>query len=379
MKKIIYFTTAIDKTDYKDYLEYWDVSPNLSNQNFHYKLIKAISITNEVNVISVRPINKNYQLDKLESGIKVEDNIIWNYVEVKNSRLDKLLSLDKRIKEVVNEERKNECVIIVDTMNRYLLKEAIKYAHRYKFKIYGVCTDNPINISFVSNGYKKDLLSMGKKLDGYIALTPKLNELFNINNKPYVLIDGITENFEPETNINIKFPYVFFGGSLLPRYGVDNLIEAFERLNKVNLKLVICGHHEPEGFKEKIKKYSDIIYLGPLTYDDVCAIQKEAECAVNPRPTDVLIDEYSIPSKTLEYLSNEVLTISVDNALLKKHYKDAIIWTKTGSADELYVALVRALSLSDKEKEKYISIGKELVEKYTSLDSVNKLIQELIL
>ena len=65
----------------------------------------------------------------------------------------------------------------------------------------------------------------------------------------------------------------------------------FERLNKVNLKLVICGHHEPEGFKEKIKKYSDIIYLGPLTYDDVCAIQKEAECAVNPRPTDVLIDE----------------------------------------------------------------------------------------
>ena len=62
--KCIYFTTAMDNTSFKEYLSNWKVAPNLSNQNFHNKLIHSLALTHDVDVISVRSINKHYKEKK---------------------------------------------------------------------------------------------------------------------------------------------------------------------------------------------------------------------------------------------------------------------------------------------------------------------------
>ena len=379
MAKVFYFTTALSNEDYKDYLSLWSVPPNLSNQNFHNKFIRSISLTHPVEVISLRPINNKFGAKTLHSATKIEKNITWNYIKVSSNLVDKYLNTSKRILSTIKNKIDSESVIFVDVLNRALLKAALKAKAKYNCCVIGICTDNPYNISFVRNGYGDEIINLSSNLDGYVALTNKLLELFNKQKKPSVVIDGITESVNYDSKIEIEGDYLFFGGSLMKKYGVYNLIDAFERLDIKNLKLVICGHHEESDFKTYIKDIKNVIYLGALPYQDVIAIERKAVCAINPRPIDPQIDNYSIPSKTLEYLASGVLTICVENKLLKEKYKDAIIWAKSGNVGDLYQAIEKALKLNNREKEKLITLGLKYIEQNTSFKNINKKVSELFL
>ena len=377
MSKLYYFTTAQDKEEFASSLLKWKVSPNLSNQNFHNKFIRALSLDHNVEVISVRPINSNYQDKEMPSLIKEEGNISWRYVKVKQGRLDKKLFLSSRILKIASPSSREDSVI-VDTLNLSLLESAKKFARKNKLKLIGVCTDNPLNISFTSNYYKNKLLKLGQSLDGYICLTPKLNDLYNVKGKPSVLIDGITEeSVIKEPKNKIEGDYLFFGGSLMREYGVRELMKAFESLERKDLKLVICGHHEEENFKEYVKNFENVIYLGALGYDEVNALESHALIAINPRPINEKIDDYSFPSKTLEYLSNGVLTISVRNTILEKNYQDCIIWAKSSDVEDLKEALQEALSLDKEEVNKIKKLSKQIVASRTSFSSINIKLSEL--
>lgn len=379
MSKVIYFTNAVSQTMFVDYLKKWRVSPNLSNQNFHNKLIKAISKYNKVDVVSIRPINANFNSKKLPQLVEDEFNISWRYPKVSTSRVAKLLFLNKRIKKVLPAKEKYEA-IFVDTLNLSLLKSAIKVAKRFKCKIYGICTDNPNNISFTTESYKKNLIKLGRSLDGYISLTKAITDLYNKNNKPYIQIDGVSEEYEESSKPLINGKYIYFGGSLMEEYGVFSLIEAYKDINPKDIKLVLCGHHvNINQLNAAIKDNQNIIYLGPVNYEDNLNLVKHSLFSVNPRPINPKIDEYSIPSKTLECISLGVINVTVDNRLLKEHYKDCIIWSKSSSKEDLKEALNKALSLDNEEKNKLIKKGKEKVMERTSLEVIGKLIHDLII
>ena len=106
-------------------------------------------------------------------------------------------------------------------------------------------------------------------------------------------------------------------------------------------------------------------------------MEKHSLCAVNPRPIDPTIDDYSIPSKTLEYLANGTITITVKNNLLYERYGKAILWSKSGSIEDLENALEKAIDLNEKERESLINNSLQLINKFTSFEAVNKEIQKL--
>ena len=361
MNKIIYFTTAQDNKRYPAYL---------SNQNFHNKLIRALSLTHEIEVISVRPINQNFKLNELPFEVVNDDKITWKYIREKNSKIDKFLNLSRRINNALEEKYPSSTVIFVDTLNLSLLQNACKTAKRFGLKIYGVCTDNPLNISFTNDSYNQKLISLTKSLDGYISLTHDINNLFNGQDKPFVVIDGVTEQVEIKDKPDIKDPYIYFGGSLMREYGVYSLIDAFNKLEDKNIKLVIAGHHEPKDFKNYIKGNPNIIYLNAIPYIDVIKYEKHAICCVNPRPVSPQIDNYSIPSKTLEYLANGTLTITVDNNILNKRYEKCLIWAKSGYEKDLLDALNKAINMDEKEKEAMIHTALDTINKYTSFENI---------
>lgn len=375
--KYIYFTNAMDNGSFKDYLEGWKVSPNLSNQNFHNKLIRALSLSHDVDVVSVRAINKNYSHKKLEAKIIKEGNVFWKYPLVKRSRIDKYFNLFKRIKSITMQDSR---LIFVDVLNFSLIRAALKYRKKYNMPIIGVCTDSPYNISFTKKRRNKKLVELGQTLDGYIVLTPKLNELYNIHGKPSVCIDGVSEipaKYE-EQKINDK--YIYFGGSLMKKYGVLNLIEAYKMLGREDIKLVICGHHlERDRLYKAIDGNENIMYLGPVSYEENLSLERYSVLAVNPRPTDPKIDLYSFPSKTLEYLANGCLTIAVENEMLQEHYGPCIIWSKTGSPEDLYETMRKALELKRTDREILSILGKNKVMQYTSLENINHQIDEELL
>ena len=378
MNKIIYFTNAVDQEYFKEYLKLWKVSPNLSNQNFHNKVIKALETSFEVEVVSVRPINSNFAYKKLPQGFKSFGKVTWKYTEVSNNRLAKFLLLNKRIKDVLDKDDK-ETAIFVDTLNLSLLKAAKKVAKQKKCKVYGICTDNPHNISFTSDYYKNQLVKLGQSLDGYVVLTEAISKIYNVNNKPFIKIDGVSEEFSNISERLIKEDYIYFGGSLMKEYGVYDLVVAFKELNLKNMKLVLCGHHLVNTLFDEIKGNKNIQYLGPVSYEDNLNLEKYAAVSVNPRPINPLIDDYSIPSKTLECLAVGSLNITVKNKLLEENYKDCIIWSKSSNKEDLKVALEKALSLDKKDREKIIALGKEKVMQRTSIKVVGKLLHDLVI
>lgn len=372
MTKIIYFTLAQDLKSYQDYLSNWKVSPNTSNQNFHNKLIRALALGHKVEVISVRPINFNYSFNKLDSSEVQEDNINWHYIKVTRSKVDKLLFNGSRIKRVTKNIELSDSVIVVDTLNLSLLRYAYLLGKKHNIKVYGVCTDNPNNISFISAGYKAKLLKYGRKLDGYIALTKDIEALYNVNNKKSVLIDGISEELSFDKPI-INDNYIFFGGSLMKEYGVYNLIDAFNQLETKNLKLVICGHHEPSDFKKYIENNGDIIYLGSKSYAEVASLEHYSILCVNPRPINEQIDKYSIPSKVIEYMANSALVVSVKNNILEENYSQYIVWAVDNSPESLKAAIEKAINVN---KNEIIDEARKKVLERTSKESVSKLITE---
>jgi len=373
MQKIIYFTSCQDSKSFKSNLKNYGITPNLSNQNFHNKLVRSFGLTHNVDVISIRPINKSYKFNSLEASEYQENNINWHYIKCVKSRVDKYVLLDTRISKIMKRIVSKDSVIVTDTMNLYILKEALKYSRKYNIKTIGVCTDNPYNISFVKENYKKSLIANTKRLSSYICLTNDINNLFNIDKK-YIVIDGVTENVTSLPASIIKDNYIYFGGSLMKEYGVNEVIEAFNTLKIKDLKLVLAGHHEPSNFKELVAKNTNIIYMGSVDYETNITLEHYALCCVNPRPINDSIDRFSFPSKVLEYLSSGSITVSTMNPILMKHYLDNIIWSKSEKANDLSDAIKKALSFRHEDKVSFIEKAKREVLSRTSLSNVNILI-----
>ena len=58
--RIIYFTTACEKSYYDSFICNWESSLNTSIQSLHNRLIRSLAMTHEVEVISVRPFSRKY-------------------------------------------------------------------------------------------------------------------------------------------------------------------------------------------------------------------------------------------------------------------------------------------------------------------------------
>ena len=260
--KIVYFTTAMEESAYKQFSSCWTVALNPSNQNFHNKLIRSIGINNSICVISIRPFSKrNCKITKLISETSEDGNIKWNYLSIPKNRLKKTKSCTKQALTILRGINLKETIFITDTINPTVITVANKVNSKLNRPILGVCTDSPSNISGTTRSYTLYLLNQAKNLDGYITLTNGLNDLFNENKKPNIVVEGLVENELPNKGENIYGKYIFFGGALMQKYGIYNLISAYKQLNNMHIKLIICGHHCNENLLKSVCPKSKIIFL----------------------------------------------------------------------------------------------------------------------
>lgn len=373
----------MDKRDFDEYLNHWSSHPNPSNQNFHNKMIRSLSINNKVDVISARPFSKTLcDIKGLKKSEKEDGNITWHYISIQRNFFKKIINGTKQVTALVKKFATDDSIIFVDTINSSIAHYTKHAMKRRNNKIIGICTDSPSNISGTSRSYTMYLLSHANNYSGYIALTAGLNELFNTNNRPHLILEGLVEQNLVVKNTQYE-NYFFFGGALLPRYGIYDLIKAFKIFNKEQkYKLVFSGHHSNDkALKEEIGDDNNIIYLGAITISDCLSLEKGAIANINPRPFSEDLDRYSVPSKTLEYLTSGVPTISVKNSKLQKTVGDYVIWSKSSSEKDLVKVLEHVVSLTESERQKLGEDAKQQVLELYSLKStnskINKFLEEL--
>ena len=377
--KIIYVTTSLEENDYNKFNKLWKVSLNPSNQNFHNKIIRALSLNNEVEVISIRPYSHtNCTVKSLNAQRRQIGNITYNYLSISKNRFLRLHSIKKQSKKLLSDLKLEKAVIVTDTINPKCIVTANYLHKRFNYPAVGICTDSPSNITGTSRSYTLYLLNQSAKLDGFITLTEGLNMLFNKENKEHINIEGVVESSEIEER-NTKNRYFFFGGALLPRYGVYNLIKAFKKIEDKKVSLLICGHHaDEEAIKNAIRNEPRIKYLGTLPIKEVLELEKDAIANINPRPFTQDLDRLSIPSKTLEYLSSNSVTISVRNTELESKFANLAIWAQSGEVEDLYLAMDKALKMSPEERKKMAYAARTVCLSLYSIEKIGKKLSDFL-
>jgi len=378
--QIIYFTTSLYEEDYPSFQKAWKVSLNPSNQNFHNKMIRSLAQIAQVEVFSLRPFSKSRcRIKKLESETKNINNITYHYLRVPVNPFFRYHSFLTQSKKIIKNLYLDDAVIFADTINPKTIKLANVIGKKASLPVIGICTDSPSNISGTRRSYTMYLLRQAQNLSGYIALTKSLEELFNINNKPSLIIEGLVEDKPLENLKEENKPYFFFGGALMSRYGVYDLIEAFKLLKNDDVNLLICGHHfDLRELHESIKSDKRIQFLGILPVEDVLRYEAHAIANINPRPFSEDLDRFSIPSKTLEYLYSGKLTISVRNSILQKSFSDDAIWCKSSDKKDLLEGMEKALLMSSEQRQKIGARAQEKVIKLYSLKTISQKINQFL-
>lgn len=372
--RIIYFTTACQKDYYDSFIYNWDSSLNTSIQGLHNRLIRSLAMTHEVEAISARPFSRRYcKLKMLPGATDQEGKITWHYLEIKGNKFFRNLFAKAQAKKIFNKMKLKDCIILTDTLNPFLLKCSTYFAKKYNLPIIGICNNTPSGIHHTGVSYTKLLLSMASDLSGYITLTSSLNELFNKQNHPSLIIEGVLENKHKNINIKQYGDYIFYYGDLEEKYGVYALIKAFNELNKPDINLILAGYHgDDERLDKIVEEHPNIKNLKMINSDMMHSLLNGAILNVSPRPYSEDYDRYLIPYHVLDYLDSKALTISVRNTRLQKYFEDDAIWVNSNDKESIANAISQALNMNNDKKEEMIKKANADVSKLYSMSAINR-------
>lgn len=372
--KIIYFTTASSNEDYVSLASAWNFSLNTSVQKLHNRLIRALALTHEVEVISVRPFSRRYcKIRKLEAETKHEGKITWNYLEIKRAKIARFGSIKRQCKKLLSKMNLKDAIVLTDTLNPNVLKNSTLLAKKFGLPIIGVCSNTPSGIRNTGKSFTTYLLSQATDLSGYISLTTGLNELFNKGNRANISFEGILDEKYQKTDFSGYGKYIYYDGNLDENYGVYNLIKAFKELNNSSLSLVISGYHPKEALIQKaIDGCRNIQYLGLLHNDEVLSLTNQSLININPRPYSEDFDRYMIPDDLVDYLGSSSITLSVKNRHFRKSFENDVIWIDSNDVEDLVNGLKKALSLTKENRNSMIKKANADAEKLYSMNTINR-------
>lgn len=240
-----------------------------------------------------------------------------------------------------------EKVLFVYTVSSPFLKAVCKLKKKYPdIKVCSIVADLPDmsslaeNKSFVQKSFEKylsnDSYSKLDCVDIFVLLTKYMADYMKIH-KPFCVVEGISSNtkeVEKEATGNIKT--VLYTGTLHKKFGVLNLLKAFEKISDENYRLVICGIGDSEDIIKKASQDdSRIIFKGQLPREEILSLQKEATVLINPRQANEEFTKYSFPSKNLEYLSSGIPVIAYKLEGIPDEYDDYIFYVEDNSIETL--------------------------------------------
>lgn len=194
------------------------------------------------------------------------------------------------------------------------------------------------------------------KIDSFVLLSPYMNNIINPANKPYKVIEGIYNQKDEEcleTNrelIKHDLKVILYTGTLCARYGILNLIEAFNKLNDSRLELHICGDGDAKSdVLNYCKNNRKIKYLGQLSRDKIIKMQREAFLLVNPRLPNEIFTKYSFPSKTMEYLASGTPSLIYKLEGIPQEYFSYCFYPKDNNIESLTEKIKEILSFREKD------------------------------
>lgn len=212
-------------------------------------------------------------------------------------------------------------------------------------------------------------------VDCFVLLTKQMAEYLKVD-KPFCVMEGISSPESKGTAYRLQNKKtILYTGTLHKKFGIMNLVEAFQQIKDMDYELVICGVGDSEdAIKEAAQKDKRIRFLGKLPREQVLAWQSKATVLVNPRQNNEEFTKYSFPSKTMEYLSSGVPLVAYKLDGIPDEYDPYIFYVNENSISCLANTVRRVCEMPESERAAAGKAGREFVlNQKNSTEQVKKI------
>lgn len=357
---MLFLGCLYEKVLEKEILENSKIGLSNATNSFQWNLINGLNknLDKPIKILNVLPVGtwpKNYK--KFIISTRYWEYEGSNNIEIGCINIPFVKQINRyfNIKSYLNNIN-NEKEIIIYSPYLPFLKAVYDLPENYKITLIvpDLPDDDVVKRSGIIDIFRKInkhlLYKYMKRIDRFVVLTEKMVEKLNIYDKPYVVIEGlvdintVNESFLKEEYINEK-KIVTYTGSLLYKYGIGNLLDAFRRIEYEDYELWISGSGEAENeIKELCELDKRIKFKGYLTHKETIEIQRKSTLLINPRMNDGEYTKYSFPSKTIEYMvsGNPVLMYKLDG--IPEQYDKYLYYVEDNTIESLKNKIVELMS-----------------------------------
>ena len=260
---------------------------------------------------------------------------------------------------------RKDSAVVVDCLHRTAALAALAAARIRGAKCVGIVTDLPEMLQ--AGGFSVKLAHfIIRNCTDYVFLTEAMNQRLNPKGKPYVILEGhadISMREHPASLEKKTKPRVcLYAGAISKQYGLDMLMEGFQKANIPNAQLHLYGYCDFEEEVRAIAARDDRIrYGGLLMNHEVVQKEQEATLLVNPRPTTEEFVKYSFPSKTMEYMASGTPVMTTVLPGMPKDYYPHVYLLEEETADGIAEKLTDILAQTDEALFEKGSAAKEFI------------------
>ena len=239
----------------------------------------------------------------------------------------KTKALEKKAEQWAKEHKNKEVTVFVYSMHSPFMAAA-KAVKKIipSAKIVLIVPDLPQFMDLGMNKVKKFLKAIDwkkiqglmKSIDKYILYSKHMAEFLKLKDGSWTVMEGsINENDVLNDTVvkNEDIISVMYSGVCDLRYGIPELLDAFELIEEENYELWITGAGNAVPLiKERAEKDSRIKFYGFLpSRKDLLLKQKQATMMINTRKPDEKASAYCFPSKLFGYMisGNPVLSFDI--------------------------------------------------------------------
>jgi len=366
--KALYFGTVCNLNEYESRLAKCSSKPSVAPIIFESALLDGLYKNGacvEIHSFPMIPVfpksgilkfGKN--VEKLECGYSSRWLNTFNIPVLK--QLSRRLDARRIIKRWLKSNSENG-VVITYSIPPFLVKDVLRLSKKYRVKTVAIVTDL---LSDMYINERKSLITQIKKIyvsfairnqgkyDGYVFLTEAMSNVV-APGKPYIVMEGIGDVslaylYEEEQKSNPRS--IMYAGMLHDKYGIINLIEAFDKLDRTDVELWLFGDGSArEEVKRRAIENPRIKYFGQRDRQEILKYEKKATLLINPRNVDDEFTEYSFPSKTIEYMLSGTPFITTKLKGIPDSYYNYTFVAEDNSVTSLKNIMEQALLASPEE------------------------------
>ncbi|MEE0914254.1 MAG: glycosyltransferase [Ruminococcus sp.] len=366
--QILYFGTVCDIENYEKFIIHSKRKPSMAPIVFETSLLTGFKeLDCNVDIYSF-PMIPNFTQSRILSWGSREEFLSCGYVNkwipTINlpflKQISRFFNSRRIIKKWINAHNDEDCAVIIYSVCPYIAPNIINLCNKYNIKCFSIIADLPKNMfinkkqgkfkTMISNFYLKPAVKYQSRFDGYVFLTEHMKNVIG-SDALYTVVEGIVCNQEKNNSKQRINKYskkaIMYAGGLNEKYGIENLIKAFLKINREDCELWLFGDG---NFVDKIKLYASknslIKFFGRVNHDEILEYEKKATLLVNVRNVDDEYTKYSFPSKTIEYMLSGTPVLTTKLPGIPKEYYNYLYMIENNSIDEISFALTRILDLN---------------------------------